>query len=164
MAQHWGTGPAFIYVGLGGAKGPLSTNSVGITTNHRLPIYLGTTEKTPRLQYRPSYKDVFDNSYGSVIPADKTYHSQDAMVTARFTRFNFKTLQELQDYSRHVDSLSVAGSDESDAIGSLIVNEDLAYRLWIVFPYAEKQSMKPGGTVGELPKGRRFLRAYLTND
>ncbi len=148
MAQHYSTGPAFIYVGLGPANAPL---------------FLGTTEKTPQIQNRPAFKEVFSDSHGQIIPSDMSYQGQDAIVTARFTRFNMSTLLLLQEYISFTGVLGVQGMDVAGARGALMLLEDQSYRLWIRYPFASKAVMNTAAN-GAMPVGRRYLNTYLTND
>lgn len=148
MAQIYGTGPAFIYVGLGAAGAPL---------------FLGTTEKTPNIQNRPTYKPVYSDSHGQEVPADVSYQGQDAIISARFTRFNYATLAILQSYTKFLINPANPGTDANGSRGALMLTEGLAYNLWIRYPFSAKVAMQNASN-GPLPPGRRYIAAHLITD
>ena len=87
MAQFYGVGPAYIYVGL---KGNVSSKKA---------LFLGETVKTPRIENRPGYKPVMTSSAGEVVPEDMTYQGHDAIVSCTFKRFNYEVLELLENYT-----------------------------------------------------------------
>ncbi len=127
------------------------------------PLFLGTTEKTPNMQNRPYYKPVYSDSHGQEVPADVSYQGQDAIVSARFTRFNYITLALLQSYTKFLTNPAVPGTDPNGSRGALMLTEGLAYNLWVRYPFSAKAAMQ-NVLNGPLPPGRRYIAAHLVTD
>lgn len=142
MAQPYVTGPAHLYVGLGASFAPL---------------YLGTAERTPRIEIRPAWDAVFNDIAGGKIPLDWLYEGEEAFVTADVTRWNEPVYTLLSARPRTSTAGAVQGQNVPGDIGTLLISENFAFPLWIQFPYVGKAAM----AAGNLPPGYRFIAAWL---
>lgn len=149
MSQQYGTGACAWYLGIGAQFAPL---------------FLGWSDgKSRKISNRPAWRPVYSDSHGTEIPADMSYQGQDAIVSSRFTRFNWNTVYALQEYAKRATVLGSPGLDGPGARGSLMLTEGLAYPMWITFPYSAKAAMRQAAN-GIMPLGRRYNTCYLMTD
>jgi hypothetical protein len=145
MAQQYVTGPCSIFV---------DTGSISGTTP---PLFLGHSERGPRIQIRPQFSMTYVDLGGQKVPFDAVYDGEDAIVSADLTRWNEDVYTALAIKSG-VSGNANRGLDEPGDIGTLMVYEGAATQLWLKFPYSAKASMIT------MPDGYRFVAAILQTD
>jgi hypothetical protein len=153
MAQAWVTGPAHIFLSFYSSiavSGP-----AGVVTTLTTPIYLGTTERVPRLRIRAGWTPVFNDLTGGVIPYDMLYEGEEAFITGDFTRFNETTIRLLQARPRHFLQPTNRGTIQLLDQGTLMLTEGYAFQLSMFFPYSSKLAF------AGMPLGYRFPAAWL---
>lgn len=141
--QTWTTGAVPIICGVGSSGAPM---------------LLGWAEKFPRIQIRPYWQRVFCDLGGQSCPFDYMFDGQEGLVTADVIRFDEATYRVIADRANTNDPGVAArepGLNEPGEIGTLMVQEKVAYQLWLPFLYANKPTM-PG-----MRRGYRFRRAFL---
>lgn len=107
---------------------------------------------------------VHNDFAGGMVELDSMYMGQDAIVHGSFSRYNHATYFEMAKYAQTVPTLpetGILGTDSAGERGTLMVQENAGYPLWVKFPYAFKPSMNPGGSTGNIPAGYKFIRAWL---
>ena len=145
MAQLYTTGPAHFYTG------PITA-----------PAYLGTCEESPEIDLIAIERDV-QNSLGGVgVPFDKAYQGEMGMITCVLNRYNEAVYQTLATRPRTFQG-GTPGTNTAGDIGSLMLQEGLAFSTWILFTfgangYAPKPAMN--GPNGIVP-GYRFFATML---
>lgn len=145
MAQLYTTGPAHIYVG------PLTS-----------PIYLGTCEESPDLELVAVEKDVFNTLGGVGIPFDKAYQGEIGLITAQLNRFNAPVYQTIANRPRTFQATTLPGTNTAGDVGSLMLQEGLAYACWLLFTFgANGPAPKPAMIAGGMVPGYRFFATYL---
>ncbi len=138
MAQPFCTGPALLYVGVGPG---------------RAPVFLGTTEHTPRIIKRKNYKPLFNDLAGQMIPYDKSFQGEDCLVISELTRLNWPVYNRI---TCAPDAFGgVPGMNFPGDMGTLMMTEGGSYFLWVVFPYAAKPAF------ATMSPGYRFFSAFL---
>ena len=142
MATTMATGPAHVFLGIG-ANGA--------------PLYLGTTEHTPRIRVRPGWSPVFNDIAGGVIPYDMVYEGEEAFISGDWNRYNEQTLSIMQARPRHNATGSVRGVNIAGDIGTLMLTEGQAYAMYLYFPY----SSKPAYVAAGMPAGYHFYAVFL---
>lgn len=138
MAQVWCTGPAYIYVAPTGS-----------------PQFLGTAERAPVIDLVPAFLPVLNDLGGRLKPFDKSYQGEDGIVVARVNRWNEPVYQSIESATNN----GTPGTDASGDIGTLMFQEDKAYEVWVVFPYAASKAAMSG-----MPSGYHFFGAWLEQD
>jgi hypothetical protein len=143
LAQTYTTGAVPIWCGVGGTSGQ--------------PLLLGWAEKTPRVQIRPEFLPVFCDLGGQRVPLDYMYSGEEGLITADIIRFNEATYRIIADRGATGlgGNLGLRGVNDPGEIGALMVQEKIAYPLWLPFGYSGKATM-----VGE-PGGYHFYRCFL---
>lgn len=140
MAQAYVRGPAHIFAGVGMAG---------------TPFYLGTAERTPKIQIRRAFSPVWNDLGGQLVPYDWCYEGQEGFVVADLTRWNQPVLAALQGAPRQTIAAATPGTDVVGDIGTLMVTEGAAIPLWIMFPYTAKAAF------AAQPAGYHFLATWL---
>ncbi len=143
MAQPFVTGAVPIFCGVGGSASP---------------IFLGHSERYPRIEIRPSFSPVFVDVAGQKVPYDYVYDGEEAYVTADVTRFNEATYAIIADRAatNNTNGLAILrGNNAPGEIGTLMVTEGIAYGLWLPFFYSTKAAM------ATMPPGYHFAAAFL---
>jgi hypothetical protein len=143
LAQVYTTGAVPIWCGVGGPSA--------------LPLLLGWAEKFPRIQIRPAFSPVFCDLGGQRVPLDYMFEGEEAIITADVIRFNEGTYRIIADRAATGlgGNLGARGYSDPGEIGTLMVQEKIAYPLWLPFLYAAKALM-PG-----MPSGYHFFRCFL---
>jgi len=143
MAQPYVTGPVPVWIGL--ALG----NS---------PLFLGYAERTPRIQWRPQYADLFVDVGGTKVPFDVVKQGTDAMVTVDLTYIQQSTYALLGLATAKFTSI---GGD----LGTLMAHEQgspgsvgTGFPIWLPFRYRAKITMRT------MEAGYRFLCGFCVND
>lgn len=138
MAQCFTSGPALIFTG---------------TQQTFQPEFLGTSEFSPYIDISPAFKPVFNDLGGRLIPFDKTFQGEEAFVYYNLTRWNEDVYARCAARPRPTGTRgkSVAGD-----IGALMNQQNLAYPIWVKFPYANDPAFAP-----DMPQGYHFLNAWL---
>ena len=136
MAQPYSTGPAIIYVGLGGST----------------PVELGTAENGPRIMIDPKWEDLF-NDLGGKTPFDKMYQGESAVVSATLTVWDELVYTALA--ARFSPGLT-RGIDIPTARGTLMLTEGQSYPLWVQYPFVIKAAYS-----ASMPGCYRFNAAML---
>lgn len=94
---------------------------------------LGTAQVRPRIQWRREWEPVF-NDLGGKVPFDMQYMGSDALVSFDLTRHDPDVLESLR--ALPTMEKSKLGTEEFGAIGSLMIQEELAAGLALAFPYS----------------------------
>lgn len=147
MAQQFVTGPVDIFVNYGSLGGVVTP-----------PLYLGYSERGPRMQVRPQYSSTYVDVGGQKIPFDSCYDGQDAIVSADMSRWNEDVYAAIAIKSGASGNNSPAGIDDPGDIGTLMMHEGAAITVWLRFTHAAKLAYST------MPAGYRFPIAMLQND
>ncbi len=126
------------------------------------PVFLGTCEEYPHVEFEGGYSPYYCDEYGKVHPADRIYHGTEATVVADLTvysEFVYSLIAARASFQRFGGGAR-RGLDPEGYIGTMMKAEDAAPPLWIVFPYASKLAFIATG----LPPGYRFYAAVCLND
>src|SRR5262245_7147495 len=98
MAQLWTTGPAHIWVGVGGERYVSYQDDGGgdmfLFGHNNRAVYLGTAEDGPDIDITYDYEEVFFDGTGTV-PHDRIYEGSEATISAVLTRWNEHTIKNL---------------------------------------------------------------------
>jgi hypothetical protein len=140
-AQLLTTGPAGFYVGFnsgqtGSSPGQLAT-----------PVWLGTSERAPRIRIYHTYKDIFNDIGGRKVPFDKQWQGDYAVITAVLNRFDYAIYNEL---ATIIQGNSTPGAQAPNVLGSILGQEGLYQQLYVKFPYQALSAF------AALPPGYRF--------
>lgn len=135
MAQLYCTGPAHLFLGVGGAFS-----------------YLGTAEDAPKIELGPEFEPVLNDVTGKKKPLDMQYQGEDALISADLNRYSETVYAVL---AQRFVRPAVRGTSGLLDIGSLVLTESLGFQLAMQFPYAAKAAMA-GGTGGPMPPGYLF--------
>lgn len=141
MAKLYTTGPVHIFVGCGGS------------VNAKQVLYLGTGQEAPDIEIQREFEPVKNDIGGTMLPMDRVYEGQEAMISVALNRIKLTTLHAMQ--SIRLGGLT-PGIETVDTIGTAICQEGWTYPTFLVFPYqAAKASM------ADLPAGYRFWSTFL---
>ncbi len=145
--QLWSTGPALIYVGVAGNP------AAGAG-------FVGTCETKPTIDIDFLFKPVM-NDVGGDVSMDEMYVGMQGMVTLDLNKFNYGLAESLATLPNIAGALAgavgvVAGRNDPGDIGSLMLTENLAFVLFIRFPYAAKAAYGAGSAGGPMVPGYRF--------
>ena len=138
MANVYVNGPSHLFVGTGSSHAP---------------VYLGTSAQGVSIEFRDQFEGV-PNDLGGKVEFDATFAGEDAMVSADMTRYNESVYAVISARP----SLGTRGVSVPGDIGTLMVQEGVAYPLWILGPYAIKPSFVA------MPLAYHFLAAFLLPD
>lgn len=145
MAQPFVTGAVYLaYTFRGGSNNTLNGQT----------LFIGTAERSPQIQIRKSWMPLFNDLGGPSIPFDMSYAGEEAFISADITRWNESVYASL---TAGPFNLGNRGFDINGDIGTLMMTENAAGALTLVFPYT---SLKPL-TYGTQPFGYYFRRAWL---
>lgn len=126
-----------------------------------VPVYLGSTEDTPQVDFDPAYVPVYRPEMGSTHPADRLYDGEEATIVCDLTSYN----EFVYFFCAALGSAGVLnlfaprGVAAEGHLGTLVVAEGMAIPLWLLFPYAQKPQMGLNG----MPAGYRFFACTLTS-
>ena len=125
MSQFFIPGPALLYAGIGG------------TRENRIPVYLGTSIDTVRVEVREATRPVFNSLGGSSIPMDEAHDGEVAFIAFAINRFNHDRMEQLMAApSPFLSDVSPApGTYAREAIGTLYGTEGFTFPFWAVAPY-----------------------------
>lgn len=137
MAKPYVTGPCHLFLGVGPSGAA---------------IYLGTAERTPEIQIRPSWSPVF-NSIAGEVPFDWLFEGEEAFLTADLTRWNEPVYAAS---ASRPNAGATRGRNIPGDLGTLMISEGFAYQLWALFPYS---ILKPA--FSDQQQGFRFPAAFL---
>lgn len=140
MAQPFVRGPAHCFVGIGPGQ---------------TPVYLGTAERSPRIQIRPSWSPVFNDIAGQKVPFDWSFDGEEGYVVYDFTRWNEAVWEACQTRPFPPIAGGITGTNVAGDIGTLMLTEGAGYPLWILFPYTLKLAY------ATQPLGYHFFRTWL---
>lgn len=147
MAQQFVTGPCDIFVNYGSLGGVVTP-----------PLFLGHSERGPRMQVRPQYSSSYVDIGGQKIPFDSVYDGQDAIVSADLSRWDETVYAAISIKSGASANNAPAGTDDPGDIGTLMIHEGAAIQVWLRFPHAAKLAYST------MPAGYRFPVCMLQND
>ena len=102
--------------------------------------YLGTTERTPRIEIKAHWMPLFTDIQGPAVPTDMAFLGLEAFITADFTRWDNNVLRAiLERGKRHelknTDDIQ-EGSYAFTSLGALLGQKRQFFVLWIQFPYS----------------------------
>ncbi len=152
--QPWTTGPALVYA-----------NGMGLSNGSA--FFVGTCREKPIIDVDFEYEPV-RNDLAGAKPADMMYLGRSAQVTCDLTEFNYPVVQALcspPNFSLAIAALTVPtvgqagqfGWDNPGDLGTLMITEQNAFVLYVVFPYFASHPAMAG-----MVPGYRFLAA-MTN-
>ena len=150
MAQIWVPGPAEIHVGVGAGGG--GSVGAGYTYGGAL-LFLGWSERGVRISENPEWEDVPADIAGSRVPQDVQFMSEQCFVSLDLKVWNQPVYNQIA--SRWNPYSGTPGLMTVGSIGSLMIAENLAYRLLVFPPY---QALKP---VMSGLRPYNFQRAWL---
>lgn len=134
MAQLWCTGPAHLYVGLGGSK------------TGKTPLYLGTAETKPDIDIKGEVEGVMNDVAGSKLPMDELWEGEEAMISFVLTRWNMPVVLSLM--SQPDPFGGAGGVNAQDDVGTLFLTENYSFPFWVRFPYAASKGAMAGMVFG----------------
>jgi hypothetical protein len=148
MAQPYCTGPCLSYL-----KFPGDT----------AVSFLGTTEHTPNIKFRPAFSPIFNDLAGQLIPYDLMFQSEEAFVFLDLTRWSETVRRRVSARLTLTRTAGGEGIDGPDDIGTFMMSEGQNPILYLAFPYSPL-SPNISGIVGkasmnDLPAGYRFFQA-----
>lgn len=115
--------------------------------------YVGTAERSPRIQTRKGWIPLFNDLGGPSIPFDMCYEGEESFISADLTRWT----EAVYSAMTAIPTNTVRGFNGVGDIGTLMMTEGVAGTLFVLFPYT---TLKPL-TYGTQPAGYRFVRAWL---
>ena len=130
--------------------------------------YLGTGEVPPKIEWRPSFRPVFNIDSGHV-PYDKAYEGQDAIITMNLNNWDEWVYQMIgaRDNARSNAYVHARGFDSATSIGTMLMSEGMAYSLYLQYPLGGVGGSVFGGgqtnPQNGMPPGYRFLCGYPIN-
>lgn len=148
---------------------PYNTGPVGVWVSSNHPenagsgriYFLGHGERGPRIQIRSRYSPVYTD-VGGLVELDSLYAGRDAIVQVTLTRYNMGVLRMCAERDAATPEQAASdGTDASGKVGTLAALEGMSFRLWLNFPHAAKGAMAGTGTSNALPRGYRWLCAYM---
>ncbi len=151
MPQLWSTGPVSLYIG------PI--NALPIQA-----VVVGTGREAPHLDVRPAFDPVMNDLGGSRISFDTMYEGADATISIDLNRYNYDRVEQLLQHAQTstalLGNLITLGNDPPGAVGALMLTEQLAHTLFVLFPFAVKPAFS-GGPSGAMRIGYRFPACTL---
>ena len=150
MAKLYTTGPAHLFVG----PTIYSLGQLGLTASLQ---YLGTAEYAPNIQIRSGWEPVHNDIGGKIIPFDQSYQGEEGFTFVDLNRYNEIVLARIQARPRpHFGNPQPPrGHTYPGDIGSLMIQEAMAYSVVVYFPYAAKPAM------AGMPPAYRFPFSWL---
>lgn len=115
------------------------------------PEYVGTAEKSPQWQTRYGFVPLMNDLSGPVVPLDMLAVQKDCYVFADLTRWDYDVVQTMQT----LDAADSPGLWDGDAVGTLMIHEDMAGELFLVWPYSKKTAYEG------MPSGLHFSHAWM---
>lgn len=137
MAKPYVRGPGFLFANVGGGGSA---------------VFLGTAERSPRIQVRPHFSPVYNDLAGQSVPLDMSFDGEDGFVIADLTRWNESGYAALASRPRFTGA---RGTSVPGDIGTLMITEGWAYGLYCLFPYQSKTAY------ADMPPGYHFPAAFL---
>ncbi len=123
----------------------------------RVPVYLGSARKSPRIESENSFLPWYDDEGGTSLPADDLYEGEQVQIIADLNRWNEPVVAFMQQTVPGPGGFR--GIDLPQSIGTSMVMEGATFPLYVQFPYAAKPAMGLRG----LPPGYRYFNARLDN-
>lgn len=133
-----------------------ATKAGGVNGNS--PVFLGTGETAPDIEIRTQWEPLMNDLGGSKVPFDYLCEGEEAIVSVELTRWNEKVLKAIQ--ARPHASGGPRGTQNYLDIGSLMLTENLAYTMWLYFPFSQKAAFQNAAN-GAMPEGYRFPATFL---
>ena len=118
MAQLWTTGPVHIFCGVGPSHAPL---------------YLGTGEQAPRIDEEDENEPAMNDLSGSRDGHDESFQGTRAMIRVDLNRWNEAVMARVRAVP---DAGGTGGIMDFGSMGALWLTENLAYPVWLQFPYS----------------------------
>ena len=138
MSQLYVPGPIQIFVGTG-ASGAYQ--------------FLGWSEQETGTRFDSAWEDVFADVSGPMVPLDVQYFGEQGYVSSTLTRYNEAVLQLL---TPRVPGLT-AGQMQNGQVGTLMITEGYAIKLFLYCPYISKTVFAAGSMVGGYVFGAAWL-------
>jgi hypothetical protein len=138
--QLWCTGPAILYVGVGGSLG------------QDVPVQIGTAEARPTIVTYDEWLEAFNDLGGVKVPFDDSWQGEFSITRADLTRWDEGVLARIQS---RPDFTGTRGQWPFGAKGTLMKTERMYYPLWVKFPYQSKAAYT------NMPAGYRFPVSWL---
>jgi hypothetical protein len=114
--------------------------------------YLGTAETTPRVELRPSYRDIMNDVAGRTLPGQRTFDGEAAMVGTVLTRFSKEAYAAILSAGVTL----APGQEGRYSRGSLVFGVK-TFELWLSFENYWNETYR---TAGQTP-GYYFPQAML---
>lgn len=132
MSKIFTTGPALMFLSYGE------------------PMYLGTAESPPDIDLIGGFEPVFNDLGGTVLPMDRIYEGEEAIISFVLNKYNQPALDIIQ----AVVGGKTMGRDTFGDIGTIIGQEDRTFGFGMVFPYAAKP------IYSDMPAGYNFFSCF----
>jgi hypothetical protein len=116
--QGYVPGPCQIFVGTGGAGAYQ---------------FLGWSERGVRVTLSAAYEDIVSDFGGPRVPVDSQFMGEQATSNFVLNRYDETVLQTI--LKRRVGSGVTAGAIEANGLGSLMVAQGYAYKVFLYSPY-----------------------------
>lgn len=126
------------------------------------PLFLGTCEDTPSIDWQPAYLPVPVDECGQTYPYDQIYDGQEADIVCTLNFWNEGVAEFISAYASGglVNRPAPRGIDTDGHIGTLMATEGATLPVWLVFPYAGKAQY--GGN--RMPFCYRFFACRITHN
>lgn len=126
------------------------------------PLYLGTCEDTPLIDFYPAYIPVPVEESGQTYGFDYLYDGQEADIICTLNTWNEGVAAFLMAYAAGslINRAVARGSDFDGYIGTMMAQEGANVPLTLVFPYAGKPQYGLAG----MPAAYRYYSCRLTHN
>jgi hypothetical protein len=142
-AQTYVPGPAEIYIHDGSSWG-----------------FLGYSESGARIQWIRHFEDVMNDKSGPRMPADKQYMGEEALISADLKLFDHLVWNVAR---RNIRGRAFGAGANGD-LGSLMIQQNNAYRLNIRQPYANAAVWGGTNKFPNMPENYHFWFAFLIDE
>ncbi len=126
------------------------------------PLFLGTCEDTPSIDWQPAYLPVPVDECGQTYPYDQLYDGQEADIVCTLNFWNEGVAEFLTAYGAGglINRGAPRGIDLDGYVGTLMATEGATVPIWLVFPYAGK----PQYGLNRMPVCYRFFSCRITHN
>lgn len=134
-------------------NGGASEQTVRLLLRAITPVFLGTCEDYPDVRFHSARLPYHTDTGGPLVPHEEFWCGESATVVADLTFFNenlYALLAQKAGNGR-ISPRYGRGWDGPGHVGTMLVKEQSALPLWLVFPYASKPLF------AGMPPGYRFF-------
>jgi len=125
------------------------------------PVYLGTCEDTPQVDFDPAYVPLHQPEFGSTHPSDRLLDGEEGTIVLDLTHYSewVYFCAAAMGAAGALNRFAPRGTMAEGHTGSLVVAEGVGLPVYLVFPYAAKAVFALNG----MPPGYRFFCCVLTS-